>query len=140
MIHQISRSSVPRSPIISSKVSEISNSAYRIRRRRRVRERADEKSARRGRSPYGCTYTYSRAALFTVIVATDKPVAFPRRLIISRRKRKGLSPGRNPYLYATILPGRVYICIYTPRTYVRSTSPRTYFHGHQRRVIIGLHF
>jgi len=75
---------------------------------------------------------YSRAALFTVIVATDKPVAFPRRLIISRRKRKGLS--RNPYLYATIPRSRVYAA------YVRGASPRTYFHGHQRRVIIGLHF
>lgn len=75
---------------------------------------------------------YSRAALFTIIVATDKPVAFPRRLIISRRKRKGLL---RPGATLTSTPLSPSPAVYTP-----CTSPRTYFHGHQRRVIIGLHF
>jgi len=66
---------------------------------------------------------YSRPALFTVIVATDKPVAFPRRLIISRRKRKGLSRAR-----AQPLPLRHYPpapCI-QPRTYVARLHARTF--------------
>lgn len=68
-------------------------------------------------------------ALFTIIVVTDKLVAFPRRLIISRRKRKGLL---RPDATLTSTP--------LSPTYTRVRLIRTYFHGHQRRVIIGLHF
>lgn len=74
------------------------------------------------------TKEYSRAALFTIIVAMDKPVAFPRRLIISRRKRKGLlRPGAT--LTSTPLspsPGRIYP-VYVS-TYVLSRTPETRYY------------
>jgi len=66
---------------------------------------------------------YSRPALFTVIVATDKPVAFPRRLIISRRKRKGLSRARTQPLPLRHYPPAP--CI-RPRTYVARLHARTF--------------
>lgn len=64
------------------------------------------------------------AALFTIIVVTDKPVAFPRRLIISRRKRKGLlRPGAT--LTSTPLFPHIPACV---STYVLSRTPETRYY------------
>lgn len=79
-----------------------------------------QKYTRRGHLRY--ERVSAGGVIFTIIVVTDKPVAFPRRLIISRRKRKGLSRApAQPLLVRHYTRARV-------STYVLSRTPETRYY------------